>query len=191
MWKEKEKRANSLSSESPAAPASPDVGGGGPCVLFAKRKFRNRSPGIACSGTHNKGRVCRAEFFLCPPQDGPAFPPHPCCFRKQVPLETSVGSHPSGEYLGDIAVSSAAVHLRVTRIIPSRLLWQGGISPSMATPPCQCLGHFARPVDEHADPSTSQGDSHSRIAPRARGKVLEFQVAPVWAYADFGQKRYG
>ena len=55
------------------------------------------------------------------------------------------------EYLGDVAVSTAAAHLRVTRVTLSRVLnGKAGISAAMAIRLAVCPGHHAGTMDEHA-----------------------------------------
>ena len=55
------------------------------------------------------------------------------------------------EYLGDLAVSTAAAHLRVTRVTLSRVLnAKAGISAAMAIRLGGRVGHDAGTVDEHA-----------------------------------------
>ena len=55
------------------------------------------------------------------------------------------------EYLGEMAVSAAAAHLRVTRVTLSRVLnGKAGISANMALRLGRCSGDVAGTLDQHA-----------------------------------------
>ena len=56
------------------------------------------------------------------------------------------------EYLGRMAVSAAAAHLRVTRVTLSRVQRQGRNLGEHGPSPCVSPWNFSGTLDEHAEP---------------------------------------
>jgi len=167
---------NSLSPELPAAPASPDVGGGGPCVCSPSVNSATEVQALLAAGPIIKAECAGPSPSSTPRKTARRFPTRKAhsyratrvgtaasavrrgftCVMCIVTLYVAVRSfwlktiamhnppHPGSvlrEYLGDIAVSSAAAHLRVTRVTLSRLLnGKAGISASMALRLADALG---------------------------------------------------